>query len=565
MIPIPPSPSPPTPSASIILSVSTPRGTTPSIHSALETEEAPTTVAEPDPGQIWTDDMNRLLERLDSMDRSRGAENAGLKDDVRQIRDLLSGLRDDLGRREEPPPHSDRSVGAASPIVEPQPIELVSHEVQASLEPATPRPPVPEIHDVPTTPTPKPRAQSIIELSPPRIRSRSPDTLSETMSFLSSHHSDDFSLMESESYPIRPSSPSWSSEVSESTVSSPVSSPVSSASVRPRSERSIDRESTPSLVSDDPATPPPLSSSPTPSSASSVTARPPQPPSSASSFNLRDLRDILDDVQRRLSTLREGQDEAKQVIDEIRLRPEATQREIPDVTNRLDTLEHLLGDVLNRLAAPAAPEAPRTGPTPQPPPAERDDISESMYTLSDGSSIFRTVRDFLDRSRREPRPIHVPTPTRAGPSFDEQLAELIASTHPVEPADIHQPPPLVPLIYRPGPRVGRPRSASPTFETDLPARPGTFPQTEPVIFERRGPRRPIPRTERAPPPRQGPPSEQEPEPPYTPIAPSRVMQTPRPGPRPDSGPDIDFMRRVVDGRRARRGGDGFYSADGVSP
>ena len=45
---------------------------------------------------------------------------------------------------------------------------------------------------------------------------------------------------------------------------------------------------------------------------------------------------------------------------------------------------------------------------------------------------------------------------------------------------------------------------------------------------------------------------------YTPIAPSRVLQTPRPSGRPDSGPDIDFGRRVVDNRRARRGGDGWY-------
>ena len=480
------------------------------------------------------------------MDRSRGAENAGLRDDVRQIRDLLTGLRDDLGRREEQPPHSDRSVGGASPILESPPVVTAPYEVEVPAVPSVPKAPVQDIRDIPSTPTPKPRAQPIIELSPPRIRSRSPDSLSETMSFLSSHHSDDFSLIESESYPIRPSSPSWSSEESESTVSSP----TSSISLRPQSEISIARESTPSLVSDETATPPPLSSSPTPSSASSLTVRPAPP------VNLGDLREVLDNVLREISTLRDGQDATKRAIEEIALPPPVVQRDVPDVTDRLARLESLLGDVLNRLATPAGPEAPRAAPTPRPPP-ERDDISESLYTASDSSSIFRTVRDFLDRSRREPHPIHVPTPVRSGPSFDEQLAELIATTHPVEPTGVQQPPPLVPLIYRPGPRLGRPRSASPTFETDLPARPGTYPQTEPVIFERRGPpRRTVRRPADHPISRVAPIS--EPDFSYTPIAPSRVLQTPRPSGRPDSGPDIDFGRRVVDNRRARRGGDGWY-------
>lgn len=165
----------------------------------------------------------------------------------------------------------------------------------------------------------------------------------------------------------------------------------------------------------------------------------------------------------------------------MRRRLQDTQRDIPDVNDRLARLESLLGDVFNRLSVPPAPATARTGPA-QPP--ERDDVSESLYTGSDSSSIFRTVRDFLDTGRREPRPIHVPTPVRAGPSFDEQLAELIASGPPADVGTVQQPPPLVPLIYRPGPRIGRPPSASPTFETDLPPRRGTFPQTERVVFDR---------------------------------------------------------------------------------
>ena len=62
-----------------------------------------------------------------------------------------------------------------------------------------------------------------LPITPPEERSPllSPDSLSETMSFLSSHHSDDFSLMEDEPYPYHPPSPS---------MSPPSSSPESSLS-----------------------------------------------------------------------------------------------------------------------------------------------------------------------------------------------------------------------------------------------------------------------------------------------------------------------------------------------
>lgn len=63
-----------------------------------------------------------------------------------------------------------------------------------------------------------------LPMTPPEDRSPllSPDSLSETMSFLSSHHSDDFSLMEEEPYPYHPSPPSLSppSSLPESSASS---------------------------------------------------------------------------------------------------------------------------------------------------------------------------------------------------------------------------------------------------------------------------------------------------------------------------------------------------------
>ena len=65
-----------------------------------------------------------------------------------------------------------------------------------------------------------PRIVRAISLLSPPIRVPSPDSLSKTMSFLSSHHSDDLSLMESEFYPMpMDMAPS---------LSGPTSSPISS-------------------------------------------------------------------------------------------------------------------------------------------------------------------------------------------------------------------------------------------------------------------------------------------------------------------------------------------------
>ena len=153
------------------------------------------------------------------------------------------------------------------------------------------------------------------------------------------------------------------------------------------------------------------------------------------------------------------------------------------------------------------------------------------------------------------------------PSLDERLAELAATEPLPAPAPVRPPPPLIPLIYRPGPRISRPRSASPTFETDLSPRPSTVPLVEPVIFDRpvrRPP--PRPRTFR-PPPLGQPVAPSEPPSEYPEQQPtaSRTfpldyggMRTTTPGTvRPESeGPDM--LREVQRRRQERRGGDGTF-------
>lgn len=259
----------------------------------------------------------------------------------------------------------------------------------------------------------------------------------------------------------------------------------------------------------------------------------------------------MDDLRREVGGLREEQDAANRMLDEVRQRPETGMRDVPDIGDRLGRIENLLDNLLNRPAAAVPP----TGPAAHAPPSD----IESSVISSDADSMFRTFRDFLDRSRRDVPAMHMPQPSAPlRPSFDEQLAELAASGIPPAPGHVQPPPPLIPLIYRPGPRLARPRSASPTFETELPIRPGTVPIIEPVVFDRP---RALPRVRRhrtttatGPPSTMPPPSESDMPYDNTPrFIPSALAPT-----RPESGPDIDFLRRVRDARRERRGGDGTY-------
>ncbi len=542
-VPQPPSPVPATPSVSISLSVSTPHGSIPSIHSDLDTvpSEPPEPIPSTSPSNILTHDINRLLQYLHVIDQARGEENQDLRDNVREIRGLLGDLLDEVRQRGDVPPpplHMEQAVGGNSIILS----TPRSMPVEPQEPPATPKP-VKALPDIPRLGTP--RFIEPIELSPPRIRVPSPDTLTETMSFLSSHHSDDLSLLESEIYPVQgPGSPSWPS----SSESSPESSPTSSSvSIEPRRIADIRRTPTPSLVSSSP-TP---SRSPSPS-ASSVTARP------APAFNLGDIRDILDGLRRQMGILSDGQDAANRMLDEVRQRPPVVTQELPDVNDRLGRIEGLLQNLADRpIPVPVPPAAvPRT----QPPAA--DDVSESVS--SDGS-LLRIFRGILDEGRRDVPPIHFPTTSRTGPTLDEQLAELVSSEPSFVQAPVAQPPPLVPLIYRPQPRAARPRSASPTYEVDLPARSRSVPVEEPIFYPRRRPApRPSRRRRSGIPHVRVPSDEEEPYPPIMLPEEDRRLRVPGPGPGPGSAiGDLDFNDEVRDLRRARRPElrDGFVNRE----
>ena len=543
------------------VSLSTPRGDAPSIASNLET------IASDAPSHILTHDVNRLLQYLNDVNDARGAENKEMADNIQDIKGTLEELEALLRERtfaERPPPvpHKDISVGASSVI---SVARSVARSARATPVPVRPRSIVAEQEQpTPTVHRDIPRIVRAISLSPPPIRAKSPPSpasLSETMSFLSSHHSDDLSLMESESYPMElPASPSWpsSSPVSSpesSTSSSPTSAPPSSLTPSeqlsdighslpvpvplPRMRSPLGRSPT--------ATPPPLSSSPSPSAFSSDTVRP------VPTVTLSTLREGLDAIRQQVAAMLDQQNAANRQLDELRNQPREPAPPPPvdhwdEFGRRLVVIEASILRLLEREEAPRprAPESIR----------EREPDAESSVQ-PDWQDVFGDIlRDRAAEPRiGEPPVIVAPVPSRpGGPSFDEQLMEILMAPPPSTQQQVHPPPPLIPLIYRPGPRA-RPRSTSPRFEADIRPRPSSFPLSQPTAPHVRPraaqPRAPPIRVQR-PPASEVPPSEVETQ---------ADMPVPTPAPtgppvrRQDDGPDIDFLREV----QQRRGGrDGFY-------
>ena len=232
----------------------------------------------------------------------------------------------------------DISVGGSSPIPE-TPLSGESRVM------SPPRPPV-------RTPTRTDALQSVVSLSPPRSMpspSIQSSLVSAPMSFLSSHHSDDLSLMESEEYPAEVDgdesptitlSPSAESRVLSDIQSPPHQSPPmlsplpSSPQLSPSEETppSFDRagpipSEPPSSPSSSPPTTPPDSDYPSEDSVSSVaTVRP-------RSQNLDALRDLLEGLRERTMALWDGQMSTNRMLDDlIARRPQ----QVPDNTETND-------------------------------------------------------------------------------------------------------------------------------------------------------------------------------------------------------------------------------------
>jgi hypothetical protein len=447
----------------------TPAENVPSIHSVIET--VPSEVSEEPANTI--DDVLNLLRDLDDL---RGGENQALADGIQAIRNELGTLSDYV-RQEKPPP---------VPVKDERVVrnERVARSVGSSrdvVDRAGPSPVEPRLIAIPLTPPPM------------WSRPSSPSSLSDSASFLSSHHSDDVSLMEPDVdvYPDEADEASsiWTSEseISESLESdrssfissasyesltpddsistmSPAA-PASSASsgqftvLPPSEDLHISETTTITESSETEGTYMSRSSSPTGSTVSSGTARPTQQPRAGPS--IEELPEILDRIRDHIKGLRDGQAAMDDAINEIRDRGMA-----PSINDKLDNMENMLNDVL---ASRERTGPPRLG-------------TDSMYsTGSESSSALDRLADRWNemRGQREDIPtIYMPTPVPARQTLDEQIEALLSSVPSLPAAPVQAPPAFVPLVYRPVARAARPRSASPVSSTYPPDRSTSAPPPE---------------------------------------------------------------------------------------
>ena len=520
-----------TPAGSVSVSMTSPRGSTPSVQSDLITIPSERSERAPSerPSVIITDDINRLLQHLHGLEGDRQRDNQGIHDHLGEIQNELRNLADYIHEKEVPAPvlpliqYKDRSIGGSSAI---------------SL--AEPRG-APEYPEILPTVTGKASPRLVpIPLTPPPRGLRSPSSLSSSISFLSSHHSDDLSLMEGEPYIPEPSSPTPSTSISSSPPSSSIpSSPSSSLSSRtlpltpisqspPSSGEYLSRTSTEATRR--------AAASPTPSMVSSATVRPAAPGIDRDALNR--IRDVLDAVKAQTDALRDGQLSTNDVLDELRQRCPLPQ-DNTELVERLQRLE----DLINRLA-----DAQRRARAPTP--------EESLFDSgSDTSTAIRRLRERWERMRGEPPTLLAPTPLRPRTSLDDMMAELLRPPQPAALVQIQAPPAFVPLSFRPDARGPRPRSASPTLPTELPPlRPYTVPLAEPFVTRDLGRRRP---SRAVRPPRPGapvstqapplPPLPPLPPPPETPVTRADVSRRPR---MDDTGPDfLDGVHQLRGQRR----------------
>ena len=128
--------------------------------------------------------------------------------------------------------------------------------------------------------------------------------------------------------------------------------------------------------------------------------------------------------------------------------------------------------------------------------------------LEDEQLQIGDLQSFIDhmvRAERGPPAIHatIPPSRQPDPSFDKELLEIIMSGPPPSTQPVQGPPPLIPFIYRRGPKA-RPRSSSPIFEVDLTTRLDTLPVTYPPPLNESEPHHPTRRPSHLPQPASDP-------------------------------------------------------------
>ena len=488
------------------VSLETPQTERPSIYSDLET--VPTQV-HTERTEVITLEIDRLLHRIDELDHFRSEESREIAENIRIIRDELFDLSEYVRTRlveteteteriiieERPAPSAvsrrDQSVTAIS-ISErrDQSVGAMSVASEPRVAPAGPR----VYHGLRPIP-----------LTPPPIRSPSISSMSSSISFLSSHHSD-FSLLDAEEVELHPPSPVWPSEPS-SPSSDFTPSIISSSEPSPGPTLSLTSSSSS-------PTPPP--SSPTPSTPSTSSTESSGTARQVPGITMTTIRDMLAQVREQTSALWEGQHSTNQMLDEIRQSRPAPQ-DNTDILERLHRIEALIRtlmttrqdvqrdqrDGLDHRETVEETETIRVTEGEERVTRHRDEESETQSedSQADVESLLSRWRDMV-RGRDRHFPIPAPVPHRAGLSLDEQLMELLNVPPAPIPSDIRPPPQLIPFVYQPAPRPARSRSTSPVLrQASAPPfrEPHWTPETlhHPPLHPRRPRREPIPR----PPPR----------------------------------------------------------------
>lgn len=339
-----------------------------------------------------------------------------------------------------------------------------------------------------------------------------------SVSFLSSHHSDD-SLLEGSVYepsdidwesvepmPIVPeerprsipmlpddsesfedgseiSSSSFTSSLETTSLETSASTPTpeTSTSLTPTPERTI---TTPSPVT--PVTPVILMRPPSIATTSSLSTPvatrvaplpTPPPPAVPSLDDLMDsLRGQLNSILHQLTDLQNGQGSTNQMIDLLRSRPEPQPVDNSELHDRLNRIE----DLIRNLADQGRRQEPIVVPILEPalPRPESVHPESSILTTSDSLSDLRIQLESFPSNRP---PLRMPVPSQAMPSILDQLMSSISSLPPVV---ANRPPPLQPFVFEP--KSTRPRSTSPMSMDTLPSRPFTVSVPDIMFYDPRG-------------------------------------------------------------------------------
>ncbi|KAG5645171.1 hypothetical protein DXG03_006795 [Asterophora parasitica] len=491
-----------TPDGSIVVTLSTPHGFAQTTRSSLRTQSSESLPTERDLSR----DIDRIADDLRRYDDARGDEHQELADNVRALRSELRDLSEYLHRTPPPPPP-------------PPPPQVQAHETPRAVENVVVR--------VNRMVGGSPVASMVVVgergLGGSSL-SRATSSASSIGSYLSSHHSDD-DLLDSEASSSYQHSPvPWHAPMipADSDESSSVfsDSEASQTPPYPDSSESSGRPFPPA--------------SPSPSSTSVSTVRPPATPP--------DLLAPINAIRDQLSDLRDGQN---RMFDTLRGQPSPQIPEDAELKDRLYRIEGLLQSLI-----------------PREPEVVHDSYPEAPLSAIGSDMNMAQLNDFLRDYDRD-QGIHAPVPTRQGPTLQETLDEMLSASMNIPPPDIQAPPDVVQLNFsrraRRTPSLVTIESLPPRPETEPP--PQTFPSRMRNVLARTVPRAPLER------PRRTAQSGAQPE---TSAEPMQVLadtpgaeQPPATGGVPpatgDAGLDMDMERELRRNRQERHPGtDGIY-------